>query len=168
MSSYQSGCMKFFPYLRQRHNDWGGSSIRVFGCGGGTITMDENHQLQTQSTVDKIFSPQERRLLGLEGMIQRVVNGCSFDLTTLQQPQPLPQIDMYRHASLARTITLADSGSSKRKPRHCKRFCHNYSCYSPCPRSWRDWDGWVGKIKHIDEIVLRFLDNFLTISLSVV
>ena len=72
VSSYQGGHMEFFQYLIDRLAEKGASHVRVFGGGGGTITQDEIEALHAYG-VARIFSPDDGRDLGLEGMIALMI-----------------------------------------------------------------------------------------------
>ena len=69
VSSYQGGHLEFFRYLVDRLRELGADHIRVFGGGGGTIIPEEIEALQAYG-VQRIFSPEDGRRLGLEGMIR--------------------------------------------------------------------------------------------------
>lgn len=71
ISSYQGGHMEFFSYMLQRLKEEG-ENINVFGGGGGTITDKEIAELE-QLGVKKIFSVEDGRQLGLNGMIELMV-----------------------------------------------------------------------------------------------
>jgi len=75
VSSYQGGHMEFFGYLLERLSAVGLAHVRVYGGGGGTITRDEIEALHRLG-VARIFSPDDGRRLGLEGMIQGILDEC--------------------------------------------------------------------------------------------
>jgi methylmalonyl-CoA mutase len=75
VSSYQGGHMEFFTYLVERLRDRGAGHIRVYGGGGGTIVPEEIEALH-EAGVTRIFSPEDGRRLGLEGMIRQIVEAC--------------------------------------------------------------------------------------------
>jgi methylmalonyl-CoA mutase len=66
VSSYQGGHNEFFGYLVERLAELGGSHIRVYGGGGGTITAEEARALEARG-VARIFGPAEGRALGSRG-----------------------------------------------------------------------------------------------------
>ena len=78
ISSYQGGHIEFFRYMIDKLRDSGASHIKVFGGGGGTITMDEIKELMAYG-VERIYHPRDGMELGLEAMIrdlmQRTANG---------------------------------------------------------------------------------------------
>jgi len=76
VSSYQGGHMEFFRFLVEQLRERGGSHIRVYGGGGGTITPQEAQELEAQG-VARIFGPRDGRELGLEGMIRNILDECA-------------------------------------------------------------------------------------------
>ena len=76
VSSYQGGHVEFFSYMIEELHARGAGDVRVYGGGGGTITPDEIELLQ-RAGVARIFSPEDGRNLGLEGMIRCIVDDCS-------------------------------------------------------------------------------------------
>ena len=75
ISSYQGGHMDYFRYLVQRLAEAGVPEVRVYGGGGGTITPEEIEALH-DSGIARIFSPEDGRTLGLEGMIDHILEAC--------------------------------------------------------------------------------------------
>jgi methylmalonyl-CoA mutase len=75
ISSYQGGHMEFFSYLTTRLAERGAEHVRVYGGGGGTITQAEIGALH-EAGVARIFSPEDGRKLGLEGMIDLIMDEC--------------------------------------------------------------------------------------------
>jgi methylmalonyl-CoA mutase len=77
VSSYQGGHMEFFGFLLERLRELSAPNIRVYGGGGGTITAEEAESLHA-SGVARIFTPEDGRALGLEGMIRVIIRECSW------------------------------------------------------------------------------------------
>ena len=75
VSSYQGGHVEFFTYLVDLLRERGAGDILVFGGGGGTITEEEIQLLEARG-VTQIFSPEDGRKLGLEGMIRSMLERC--------------------------------------------------------------------------------------------
>ncbi|MHA7838301.1 MAG: cobalamin-dependent protein, partial [bacterium] len=75
VSSYQGGHLEFFGYLIERLAEVGLSHVRVYGGGGGTITPEEIEALH-RAGVAHVFSPEDGRRLGLEGMIRGILEEC--------------------------------------------------------------------------------------------
>ena len=104
LTSYQGGHMETFTYMRQMLDERGAGHVKIYGGGGGVIVPREIAELH-EAGIDRIFSPDDGRGLGLQGMINLVVEGCDYDLTTLAEPaDPV--------ARLAREITRVELGQS--------------------------------------------------------
>ncbi|MCB0369936.1 MAG: cobalamin-dependent protein, partial [Bdellovibrionales bacterium] len=78
VSSYQGGHMEYFKYLKDILNECGLSYVKIFGGGGGVIIWEEKKELEDYG-IDQIFHPEDGRKMGLEGMIQMIVDACDFD-----------------------------------------------------------------------------------------
>jgi len=72
ITSYQGGHLEYFKYMKDLLNQNGYSHIKIFGGGGGTILPAEIAELEAYG-ITKIYSPDDGRKMGLEGMIEEVV-----------------------------------------------------------------------------------------------
>lgn len=72
VSSYQGGHVEFFKYIVDRLKTLGIPHVRVFGGGGGTIAPHEIKELESHG-VSKIYSPEDGRQLGLQGIISHML-----------------------------------------------------------------------------------------------
>src|SRR5580704_426754 len=79
ITSYQGGHLEYFKFMKDLLNENGGSHIKIFGGGGGTILAREVEELQ-QYGITRIYSPDDGRRMGLEGMIEDVIRQCDFPL----------------------------------------------------------------------------------------
>jgi len=79
VSCYQGGHMEFFRYIRDLLVERGAAHIRIFGGGGGVIVPEEQKELESYG-VSKIFSPDDGRRMGLQGMINLMLQECDFAL----------------------------------------------------------------------------------------
>src|SRR3954468_3794480 len=70
-TSYQGGHVEFFKYMKNLLDESGCGHIKILGGGGGTILPAEIRELQNYG-ITKIYSPDDGRLMGLEGMIEEV------------------------------------------------------------------------------------------------
>jgi len=78
VSSYQGGHIEFFRYMLDLLRERGGPEIKVFGGGGGVIVPEEVAELQTHG-VARIYSPEDGRSLGLQGIIDDMIKRADFD-----------------------------------------------------------------------------------------
>jgi len=77
VSSYQGGHIEFFKYMIDLLKERGASHIKVFGGGGGVIVPREIRELEAYG-VAKIFSPEDGRRMGLQGMINHMLRETDF------------------------------------------------------------------------------------------
>ena len=92
VSSYQGGHMEFFKYMIDLLREKNASHIRVYGGGGGVIIPREIHELEAYG-VAKIFSPEDGRRLGLQGMINHMLQECDFPTITNGEDDPVVQTE---------------------------------------------------------------------------
>ena len=107
ITSYQGGHLEFFEYmhdlLRER-----GSAARIYGGGGGTILPDEIARLHAHG-IARIFSPDDGRALGLQGMIDEVLRGCDFPTVEKADAALVAGVEARDPQAIARAITLAEN-----------------------------------------------------------
>jgi len=80
ITSYQGGHMEFFRYMKDLLDENGCGHIKIFGGGGGTILPNEIRELHKYG-IARIYSPDDGRKMGLEGMIEDLIRQCSPLLT---------------------------------------------------------------------------------------
>src|SRR5687767_4803507 len=71
VSSYQGGHNEYFTYMVDMLREAGAGHIRVVVGGGGTISPEEIAALEAHG-VEKIYTPEDGRQMGLNGMIDDV------------------------------------------------------------------------------------------------
>jgi len=142
VTSYQGGHMEFFKYLRERLDERGAGHVRIYGGGGGTIVPREIDELHAAG-IDRIFSPEDGRTLGLQGMIDQVVEGCRFGVAgrEVSGDHPYPRI--------ARLITRIELGLEKAEKPNVA-----------APVVGITGTGGAGKSSLTDELVRRFVLDF--------
>ncbi|MDA8019319.1 MAG: methylmalonyl-CoA mutase family protein [Thermoanaerobaculia bacterium] len=147
LTSYQGGHMEFFKYLRERLDEVGLTHVKIYGGGGGTIVPEEIEHLQEVDCIDRVFSPEDGRNLGLQGMINQVVRGCDFPVA------PIEPIGEGTHQRVARSITRMEIGQPAT------------GVSAPgkedlAPVVGITGTGGAGKSSLTDELVRRFLGDF--------
>src|SRR5574343_1816335 len=80
VSSYQGGHVEYFKYMVDLLRQRGGEHIQVFGGGGGVIVPAEIKELHGYG-VTRIYSPEDGAVLGLQGMINDLVERCDVDVS---------------------------------------------------------------------------------------
>lgn len=110
ITSYQGGHVEFFKYMKDLLVENGCEHIKIFGGGGGTILPSEIEELHKYG-ITKIYSPDDGRHMGLEGMIEDVISSCDFSLKgngEYKQAMTLGEVKDVR--TIARKITNAENG----------------------------------------------------------
>src|SRR4051812_13368772 len=90
VSSYQGGHVEFFKYMIDLLRGRGGAHVKVFGGGGGVIVAAEIKALQDYG-VARIYSPEDGQRMGLQGMINDMLERCDFD-PSQKEPKTLAQV----------------------------------------------------------------------------
>ena len=110
ITSYQGGHVEFFKYMKDLLDQNGCGHIKIFGGGGGTILPSEIDELHAYG-ITRIYSPDDGRRMGLEGMIEDVVKQCDFPLNgQLRIEGELKLAERYDVRRIARTITHLENG----------------------------------------------------------
>jgi methylmalonyl-CoA mutase len=104
-SSYQGGHNEYFAYMVDMLRERGCGHIRVIVGGGGTIAPREIEALQRYG-VERIYTPEDGRKLGLNGMVDDVFARVRSAAKPPYEPRPLNPRD---HAQIARAITLLEN-----------------------------------------------------------
>ncbi len=158
ITSYQGGHIEFFKYMKDLLDENGCGHIRLFGGGGGTILPQEIEELQRYG-ITRIYSPDDGRKMGLEGMIEDVIRQCDFPLNGgpdhFQGDRPLGEWKDIRR--IARTITNAENGLPA----------------EPIPAGGVPvvgitGTGGAGKSSVTDELVRRYLNSFPDKTIAIV
>lgn len=159
ITSYQGGHVEFFKYMKDLLEENGCGHIKIFGGGGGTILPDEIEELH-QYGITRIYSPDDGRHMGLEGMIEDVIRQCDVSLNgTGDYKTPMTLGELKDVRSIARKITNAENG--------------NGNPQSPLPNIQIPvlgitGTGGAGKSSVTDEIVRRYLNAFTDKTIAVI
>jgi methylmalonyl-CoA mutase len=146
VTSYQGGHLEFFKYMKDLLEEWGCGHIKVFGGGGGTILPTEMEALH-QYGITRLYSPDDGRKMGLEGMIEDVIQHCDFPLPELDFKRA-PEDVRSRIKKLSRGITMAEKGMLAGTKIEVQRHI---------PVIGITGTGGAGKSSVTDELVRRFL-----------
>jgi methylmalonyl-CoA mutase len=161
ITSYQGGHVEFFKYMKDLLDENGCSHIKIFGGGGGTILPDEIRELQNYG-ITKIYSPDDGRHMGLEGMIEDVVKQCDFSLNgNGAYPKAMTLGEVHDVRTIARRITNAENGVQS-------SVDSQQSTEKAIPVLGITGTGGAGKSSVTDEIVRRYLTNFTNKTIAVI
>jgi len=157
ITSYQGGHVEFFKYMKDLLDENGCGHIKLFGGGGGTILPEEIRELHNYG-ITRIYSPDDGRKMGLEGMIEDVIQQCDFDVTSLSlSNQPLQLGEAKDIRVVARKITMAENGQQV-----------EVKANTNIPVLGITGTGGAGKSSVTDEIVRRFLHNYPEKTIAVI
>jgi len=107
ITSYQGGHTEFLTYMFDLLNKRGCGHIKIFGGGGGTILPDEIKALHTHG-ITRIYSPDDGRKMGLQGMINDVLEKADFKLGTNLNGER-SHLQNKRDHQIARIITAVEN-----------------------------------------------------------
>ena len=161
ITSYQGGHVEFFKYMKDLLEQSGCGHIKIFGGGGGTILPSEIEELHNYG-ITKIYSPDDGRKMGLEGMIEDVVKSCDFALNgngEYNTAMGLGEVKDVR--KVARQITNVENGVAA--PVNGQQTTANR-----IPVLGITGTGGAGKSSVTDEIVRRFLNNYTDKTIAVI
>lgn len=163
ITSYQGGHLEFFKYMKDLLEENGCGHIKIFGGGGGTILPQEIHELH-QYGITRIYSPDDGRKMGLEGMIEDVIRQCDFPVNgNLSIDGKLLMDESHDVRFIARAISHAENGQSYEKL--LDAFSSNDK---KIPVLGITGTGGAGKSSVTDEIVRRFLNRTTDKTIAVI
>ena len=160
ITSYQGGHVEFFKYMKDLLEENGCGHIKIFGGGGGTILPVEIEELHKYG-ITRIYSPDDGRHMGLEGMIEDVIKQCDVSLNgtgNYKTAMKLGEVKDVR--KIAREITKAENG--------VQFTVHSPRSMVSIPVLGITGTGGAGKSSVTDEIVRRFLNNFTDKTIAVI
>ena len=165
ITSYQGGHVEYFKYMIDLLKQ-AGANIKVFGGGGGTILPSEIEELQKYG-VTRLYSPDDGRAMGLQGMIDDVIKQCDFEKRAAEFKPMLPKLRERDPSTLASLITIAenfpDAGDGLRAA------LTELSKANPrVPVLGITGTGGAGKSSLVDELVRRFLTDFKDKTMAVI
>ncbi|MHC4377131.1 MAG: methylmalonyl-CoA mutase family protein [Planctomycetota bacterium] len=154
LTSYQGGHVEYLEYMHDLLAERG-AEIKIFAGGGGTILPTEIERLHAHG-IDRVYSPDDGRAMGLQGMINDVLRNCDQPVGAPSElGERLARLDEKRPEDLARLITLAEN--------HPDLHGELDAALAPklaqanVPVLGITGTGGAGKSSLVDELVLRFL-----------
>jgi isobutyryl-CoA mutase len=164
ISSYQGGHMEYFKYMYDLLQEKGASHIHIYGGGGGVILPKEIEELH-QYGISKIFSPEDGRKMGLQGMINHMLQGCDFQ-TIRDLTAELEEINYSDIAQIAKFITLAEQEVGNQNNRFFRSLTLSEEA-KKIPVLGITGTGGAGKSSLTDELIRRFLQEFSDMKIAI-
>jgi len=153
MTSYQGGHIEYFKYMFDLLQEKGSGHIKIFAGGGGVILPSEIEELQAYG-ISKIYSPDDGRKMGLQGMINDMLEKTDF-ITKASITNELASIPTKDIKAIAGAITVAEND-----PEGAQKFVDELKKLSKnnkAPILGITGTGGAGKSSLVDELVRRFL-----------
>ncbi|MFO7299391.1 MAG: methylmalonyl-CoA mutase family protein [Actinomycetes bacterium] len=165
VTSYQGGHMEFYRYIRQLLDERDASHIRLFGGGGGTILPSEGEELWKEG-VARIYSPDDGRAMGLEGMVADMLEKSDFPTGELPDDLDLDALDTTNRRLVATLISAAEN--------HADKYADVFDTIeararqSTAPVVGITGTGGSGKSSLVDEVLRRFLLDFPDLTVAII
>lgn len=153
MTSYQGGHIEYFKYMYDLLQERGSGHIKIFAGGGGVILPTEIEELESYG-ISKIYSPDDGRKMGLQGMINDMLIKTDF-VTKAEITDELTTIPNKEITAIAGAITVAEND-----PEGAQEFVNELkklSLNNNAPILGITGTGGAGKSSLVDELVRRFL-----------
>ena len=156
MTSYQGGHNEYFKYMYDLLKEKGAEHIKIFGGGGGVILPEEIKELMDYG-ITRIYSPDDGREMGLQGMINDLVEKSDFAIGETLNGEINHLKDNHVN-SIARIISSAENFPEVAKETMDK--IHETNKENTTPVLGITGTGGAGKSSLVDELVRRFLIDF--------
>jgi methylmalonyl-CoA mutase len=165
ITSYQGGHVEYFKYMYDLLKERGAGHIKIFGGGGGTILPTEIEELHKYG-ITRIYSPDDGRALGLQGMINDVIQQSDYETPVTFKDNLQGEVFKKNPLAIAQAITLIENN-----PEESAKFLKEIQGAAEektIPVLGITGTGGAGKSSLTDELVRRFLVDFKDKTIAVV
>jgi isobutyryl-CoA mutase len=157
ITSYQGGHTEFLKYMYDLLHQKQCGHIKIFAGGGGVILPNEIQELHNYG-IAHIYSPDDGREMGLQGMINHLLYNCDFPTGTGIDEKDLQELSTKSPRTLARIISTAENSPEDFKEMLDK--IKEKAAKNNVPILGITGTGGSGKSSLVDELVSRFLRDF--------
>lgn len=158
ISSYQGGHVEYFKYMKDLLVERGAPHIRIFGGGGGVIIPKEIKELQDYG-ISGIFSPEDGRKLGLQGMINQILMECDVATEPKGVNEEISNVTTENPEVLAHLITVAEEAHQTHNEEAVEMLKRAKQLSKGTPVLGITGTGGAGKSSLTDELIRRFLQE---------
>jgi len=156
ITSYQGGHVEFFKYMHDLLQKQGAGHIKIFGGGGGTILPEEIKELHDYG-IARIYSPDDGRRMGLQGMINDLLKQCDFPVGK-ELNGAIENIRVEKPGTIARAISAAENFADTHKD--FLQTIEKQAASAKTPVLGITGTGGAGKSSLVDELLRRYLHDF--------
>lgn len=154
LTSYQGGHNEYFKYIYDLLREKGAPQIQIFGGGGGVILPEEIKDLMDYG-ITKIYSPDDGREMGLQGMINDLVQKSDFPTGKHITTKDLENINFENSKSISEIISAVENFSDEKQDLVAE--ITKKAQQKNIPIIGITGTGGAGKSSLTDELVRRFL-----------
>jgi methylmalonyl-CoA mutase len=175
ITSYQGGHNEYFKYMYDLLKERGAGHIKIFGGGGGTILPSEIQELHDYG-IARIYHPDDGRAMGLQGMINDVLQKCDFPVgfSVNGEMKHLEEFKLSENPALlsntvARLISIAENNPELYEKKIAPQINKSTNQQiNNTPILGITGTGGAGKSSMVDELVRRFLLDFEDKTIAIV
>ena len=157
MTSYQGGHIEYLKYMYDLLKEKDATQIKIFAGGGGTILPEEIKELEEYG-ITKIYHPDDGRKMGLQGMINHLVENSDFELGKKINSNSTKELKEKNVNTISRLITAVENFPDLHKNTVSK--IQELASKSKTPVLGITGTGGAGKSSLVDELVRRFILDF--------
>ena len=165
ITSYQGGHVEYLKYMHDLLVEKGAGHIQIFAGGGGTILPDEIQELHDYG-IARIYAPDDGRKMGLQGMINDLVEKCDFETVCDRSHVDWDKIPKKDRKAIARAITFAENKEDDKDffNEQVEKLLKDQGV----PVLGITGTGGAGKSSLVDEFVRRFLNEHTDKSVAII
>ncbi len=165
LTSYQGGHVEYLKYMYDRLQEEGRGEIRIFAGGGGVILPEEADDLHAHG-ITRIYSPDDGRAMGLQGMINDLMQRSDFAVGGDASEADLAAARTRESKAIARLISAAENASEAHAG--LLETIRAEAATRTVPVLGITGTGGAGKSSLVDELVRRFLLDTTDLTLGII